>query len=504
MQTDPLLCGIDAGTSRIRAIVFEPDGRPVAEGARPTPIRHLAPGQAEHDAQALWHATLEALRDALAGTDRPSRIRGLAVASVGEAGVLLDARGEPMAPVMAWYDTRPATDLEAFYARIDAARLHAITGLCPDPTFTLPKLLWLKANAPQILARAEAWQSISGWLSARLCGAQAMDFSLASRTLALDLEGRSWSREILEAAGIDAALFGAPAPAGTCLGRLLPDIAAATGLDPGCVVAVAGHDHLCGLLAVDADAPGVLMNSLGTAEALILVVDRPHTDPALGKAGFHQGTIEVDRPLFYVFGGLPTSAAAVEWFRHGPGGGADHGTLTAEADAAAAAGHEVMFLPHLRLGSPPHPDPIGRGAFLGLSDGCDRGALFRAVLEGVALDGAHQIEALKGLGFPAPQRVVAIGGGSRNRLFVQLKADLFGLPVETLEMPEATALGAALLGGLAAGLYPDLATARRGLAVPRQRTLPSMPPDRRAARLATYAAAYEGLRSLHRRLRQDR
>ena len=501
---EPLLCGIDAGTSRIRAIVFDPKGKVVAEADRPTPTRQLAPGAAEHDAAALWQATQAALRDAVAGVDRPGRVRGLAVASIGEAGVLVDGDGLPLAPVMAWYDGRPQGVLESFQRRIDARRLHAITGLCPDPTFTLPKLLWLKETAPEAMARAQAWLSVSGWLSACLCGARAMDHSLASRTMALDLGQRTWSSEILDAAGMAPGLLGDLRAAGTRLGTLLPEVAAATGLSPDCVVAVAGHDHLCGLLAVDADAPGVLMNSLGTAEALILVVDRPHTDPALGRAGFDQGTIEVDRPLWYVFGGLPTSGAAVEWFRQGLGGGADHATLIAEAEAAGAAAHEAMFLPQLRLGSPPFPDPVGRGAFIGLSDGCDRGALFHAVLEGVALDGAHQIEVLKSLGFPAPQRVIAIGGGSRNRHLVQLKADLFDLPVETSGMAEATALGAALLAGLAAGLYPDLETARRGLAVARRTTRPTMPPARRAARLAAYAAAYAGLRPLHARLLGDR
>ena len=159
--------------------------------------------------------------------------------------------------------------------------------------------------------------------------------SLASRTMLLDLERR---RLGTGAAGcVRDPDRPAPADAGQRhqLGPLLPEAAAATGLPADCVVGVGGHDHVCGLIAAGADRPGVLLDSLGTAEALSLVSSAPLTDPALGWDGFNQGAIDVGRPLYYVFGGLPTAAAAVEWFR-GLHGGVDHATLIAEAEAAAA------------------------------------------------------------------------------------------------------------------------------------------------------------------------
>ena len=247
------------------------------------------------------------------------------------------------------------------------------------------------------------------------------------------------------------------------LGTLLPEAAEATGLPPDCVVGVGGHDHICGLLALGADAPGVLLNSLGTAEALTLVVPRPSAAPELLAAGINQGLIRAGREVAYLFGGLPTSAACVEWFRSlWPG--ADHATLIAEAEAVPPGAHEVMFLPQLRLGSPPYPDPVARGGFVGLSECCDRGVLFRALLEGMALDSANQLGLMRGVAGPeGVRRVVATGGGTRNPLLLRLKASLFGLPVEVCDMPEGTCLGAALLGGLAAGIWRDLDEARAGL-----------------------------------------
>ena len=318
----------------------------------------------------------------------------------------------------------------------------------------------------------------------------------------LDLQQRTWATPLLEAAGIPSTLLPPPVASATALGCVRPEVAAATGLPADCVVGVGGHDHVCGLIAAGADRPGVLLDSLGTAEALSFVSEAPLTDPALGWDGFNQGVIEVDRPLYYVFGGLPTAAASVEWFR-ALYAGVDHATLIAEADAAPAGSDGVLFLPHLRLGSPPFPDPIGRGAFLGLSAATSRGALFRALLEGIALDGANILKAMqKHLGIDAPERILAIGGSTRNHVLMRLKATAYGTPIAVLDLPDTTCLGAALLGGLAAGVFDDLADARSRLTVPVRLVQqdPGWSEGQRVQRQLIYAAAYSALRPLHARL----
>jgi xylulokinase len=498
----PILCGIDAGTSQIRAILFEADGRVVAHAAEPTPVRELGPGSAELCPEELWRVTVSLLRRIASEVPSPTAIRSVAVASVGEAGVVLDADGQPLAPIMVWYDTRTTDELERLLATIGFEQIHRITGLCPDPTFSLMKLLWLKRHEPERFVAARRWLNVADYLAWRLSGEQASDLSLASRTALLDIERRTYATPLLEAAEIPAGLLPPLLPSGTRLGRLRPELARVTGLPDDCVVGVGGHDHVCGMLAAGADRSGVLFDSMGTAEALTFVQEGPLRDPALGWDGFNQGVLEVDRPLYYVFGGLPTAAAAVEWFRR-VHDAADHAALIAEAEAAPWGSDGVMFLPHLRLGSPPFPDPIGRGAFVGLSAATSRGDLFRAVLEGIALDGANILGImLRNLGVSRPERILCVGGSTRNELLMRLKATAYGVPLAVLDLPDATCLGAALLGGLAAGIYPDLADAHARLAVPTRLVPPEADWDESARheRQAVYAAAYATLRPLHARL----
>lgn len=499
-MAEALLTGIDAGTTRIRAIVFTQGGRVVAEGSRATPVERPRPGWAEHDARALWQATCGALRDATARVDQPGRIRSVAVASFGEAFVALDARGEPTCPVIAWYDERPVAELARLEAGIGKDRLHALTGLSADPTFSLCKLLWLKDHQPDALARTRLWLNGAHYLAWRLSGVPASDLSLASRSLALDIHRRRWAQELIGEVGLDPATFAEIRPCGARLGTVTAEAAAATGLPADCTVGVAGHDHIMGALASGALARGVLLDSMGTAEALTLALAGPSAEPEMGRRGYSQGVVEVARPVHYVFSGLPTSGACIEWFRGLFGAEVAHERLIAEAEAVPPCCHGATFLPDLRGRISPVPDPLARGAWFGLGADHGRGALYRAVLEGLAFEARQTVDALTELpGMPAIERVRAIGGNTRNRLLMAIKAAVYGRPIVAALMPEATALGAALMGGLAAGLFPDLPSALAGL-VSSWREIEPHPPW-----LAAYDAhyhqiyrpAYAALRPLH-------
>jgi xylulokinase len=500
MSDDRLIAGVDAGTTRIRALVFTPDGRVVAEGSRATPVARPRPGWAEHDAEALWQATCGALSDATSRTERPDRIRGIAVASVGEAFVTLDREGRPTCPVIAWYDERPSVQLARLAAEIGKERLYALTGLSADPTFSLCKLLWLKDNQPEALARTCLWLNVAHYLAWRLCRVPSADLSLASRSLALDLHARRWAEDLIRDLGLSPAMFAEIQPCGQRLGAVSGEAAAATALSTECVVGIAGHDHLMGALATGSLAPGVLLDSMGSAEGLTLALEASSMEPEIGCRGYSQGVVEVAQPIPYIFGGFPASGASVEWFRALFGRQAPHAQLIAEAEAVPPGCHGLTFVPDLRGRLSPTPDPLARGAWFGIGADATRGALYRALLEGLACEARQSVDALTELpGLPRIEAVRAIGGSSRNRLLLAIKAAVYGRAIAAAAMPEATALGAALLGGLAAGVFTDLPSAVAGLAQHYSATLPRAdwvePYDAHYRRI--YRPAYARLRPLH-------
>ncbi len=460
---DPLLVGLDVGTTSIKAVVYEPDGRAVGRAAVPTPTHYPRPGWAYYLADDLWTAAVTVLREALAAVPDPGAVAGIAVASVGEAIVPLDAEGEPTAEVIAWFDTRTRPQAAWLDRTVGKDVLFARSGVSLQPIFSLCKLLWLRDERPEAWARTTRWLMLGDWLAWKLSGVAAANYSNASRTLMLNLHTLAWDGETLAAAGIDPGLLAPLAPGGTPLGRVTPEAARETGLPETCVVATGGHDHVCGALAAGVTEPGQMLNSLGTAEAVFMPLDRPLTDPQAGRQGYTQGAHVVGgRP--YVFAGQYTSGACVAWVRDLVGTGEEYATLLAEAAEAPPGSLGVCFLPHLRLANPPHDDPKSRGAFVGLSTDVRRGALVRATLEGLAFETRATYEPL--FAYPEvtrPATVRVIGGGTRNDLLMGIKATVMGQPLTVVDAEEATALGAAILGGLGADVYPDVAEALASL-----------------------------------------
>ena len=462
-ENGDLLVGIDVGTSSIKALVFDSAGREAARASVPTPTHYPRPSWAYYRAGELWESTADALRRALDRIGDRSRISGVAVASIGESAVALDAHGEPTYDAIAWFDRRTDPQLEWLLSRVGPDRLTAVTGLSAQALFGLCKVLWLRDNEPDAFARTVSWLNVADYVAYRLCGVKATDYSLASRTMALDIRRREWSRDLLGEAGIPVGLFAPLVPSGQSLGPVLPEAAQATGLPEHANVSAGGHDHVCGALAVGVTDPGTLLNSLGTAEANFISLAHPPAGSELGRQGFCVGAHVVpDR--YYVLGGIYTSGASIEWLRGVLGKDLDYGTLIAEAEGVPPGSLGVSFLPHLRLANPPYNDQKSRGAFVGLSADAARGVLFRAVLEGLAFESRLILEALGSHhAVPPLQDIHAIGGNTRNRLLMQIKATVLNRTFILADIEEAVALGAALLGGLGAGVYPSVAAALGGL-----------------------------------------
>jgi xylulokinase len=230
-----------------------------------------------------------------------------------------------------------------------------------------------------------------------------------------------------------------------------------------------------------------MLNSLGTAEAIFLPLDRAIRDPRMGAEGYTQGC-HVVPGRYYAFAGQYTTGASIAWANEVLGGDVPLETLLEEADAVPTGSHGVAFLPHLRLANPPVDDPRSRGAFVGLHTDTKRGALLRAVLEGLALESRQSLQGLVAHdGVPRPREAVAIGGVTRNALLMRIRASALNLPYVVADAPEATALGAAMLGGIGSGVYRDADDALSHVAVPVHRVEP-VPSD-----AALYDRLYDGV-----------
>jgi xylulokinase len=462
MTAEPLLVGADVGTTNIKVVAFDRSGRAVAHASTPTPTHYPRPRRAHYDPEELWQSFVTALRRVTDGLDDAGRVVGIAVASMGEAAVPLDADGRPTHEIIAWFDGRAQPQAERLGRIFGQDRLFGLTGLSLQPIFGLCKLLWIRENEPDAFDRTASWLNMADYIAFRLSGVPATDYSLASRTLALDLQRLRWAEELLQEVDISPGLFAPLQPSGSPLGPVTPEAAEATRLPRSTQVAVGGHDHVCGALATGVTELGTMLNSLGTAEAIFLPLEHPLTDPEVGHQGYTQGAHVAGQ--YYVFGGQYTSGASVEWFRDVLGDGADYEMLISEAEKVPPGSLGVFFLPHLRLANPPYDDPASRGAFVGLSTDVTRGALFRAVLEGLAFDSRNSLEPLLAHSSVEKLRAIyAIGGGTQNRLLMSIKATVLDRTVTVVGVEEATSLGAAILGGIGADVYADVPSALKEL-----------------------------------------
>ncbi|MGI9595100.1 MAG: FGGY-family carbohydrate kinase [Acidimicrobiales bacterium] len=398
--------GLDLGTTGIKAVAFDGDDRELAVAVVPTPTHRLSSGGAEYDANELWSAASQVLR---AVTDRLQesghRAAAVATASMGESGVLIDGRGEPVAPIIAWFDTRTEPQAVWWRDHVGVERTHRIAAIPPRATFGATKMLWMKENRPEAWAAGRRWLNMADWAAYRLTGVMATDHSLASRTMLFDLAARRWSHELLDAAGLDGSLLAPLVPSGAAVGQVTEEAAVETGLAPGIVVGAGGQDHVCAALALGVTEPGTMLDSIGTAEAFFLVTEAVDRTGRVAGAGIGQGAhVEPDRT--YAMAGLSQGGGRIDDRRRSLGLDWEAFLLTPEAEA---------------------------------------------VIDDVASEGQELIATLMAVTGTATIRHLATGGGSRNDRLIERKIELGGHAIELAAITEATALGAARLGRRALG-----------------------------------------------------
>jgi xylulokinase len=501
MLDHDLVLGLDVGTTNLKCLALDDTGTIIAQESEPTPRSHPRSDWTDFEPGPLWEAACRIIRAVVSQLEHREAVKGIAVSSLAESVVPIDSQGQFLAPAIAWFDPRTVPEYEWIRDRVGYETLFRVSGLNPDPMFGICKILWVKNHNPAAFQKVRHWLHLADYVAFRLCGIPATDPSLACRTLAYDLNRGIWSSEILEAVGVAASSMPPVCKSGTPLGTVTPSSATATNLPESTVVSVGIHDHPGGAFAAGALKAGVLFDSIGTSESLNSLLRKPLFDPRIPAQGLAQGAIWIDEPTCYLTGGLLTAGAAVEWFRRELGGSADIGELVAEAGAAEEA--IPVFLPHLVRSLTPHPDAQAAGAFIGIRSMTTRGAMFRAVLEGLAFEARAIADAMVTVGgLPTFQKILTIGGSLQNRLLTQLKADVYGFEIDVSQVREAVSLGAALLAGLGCGMFADAAAAVR---IAHREQIRVEPNPERSKRLQAryqevYRDLYGQLRTAHHRL----
>jgi len=447
------IVGVDVGSQSVKVVLCSPEGEEIAAAACPCAMHYPASGWAEQSPLEWEVGIATAVRRAVAEAGVvPADVTHLGLACQVDGVVPVDGRLRPLRPAIIWLDRRATAQARSLEERLGAERIFAISGLNCDASHIAPKLMWLRDMEPDTYRQARLLPPVAGYLTGWLTGVAAQDHANASSTLLYDIRSRRWSSALLEATGIDPALLAPIVPAHATLGRLTPAAADALGLTERCaVVAGTGDDHAAALGAGVA-LPGVVVDVAGTAEPVGAVAAEPVFDPErLVETHAHavDGMLFLENPGF-VSGGSTAWLARVL--------GAEQERVFAWAAEAPPGADGVLFVPALSGATAPRWDDRMRGAFQGLAMNHDRAHLCRAVLEGCAFALRDIVDRLSDLGLAGPE-IRVVGGGSRSALWMQIKADVTGYPMRPVLSREPTALGAAMLAAVGAGVFGDAAEA---------------------------------------------
>ena len=514
-----LLIGLDIGTTAVKAGVFDAAGRQLAAVGCEYALLHPAPDRAELDPRTYWTAAVTAVRGALAacGAGAGARVAALAVSSQGETVIPVDARGGPVGPALVWLDNRAVDEARELGSRFDPSTVYAVTGV-PDmnPTWSACKIAWWRRHEPSVFAAAARFLWVSDFVLHRLTGRFVTDGGVACTSLLVDIRpggSGAWWAPMLDAVGIDASRLPDLARPGDVVGGLSADAAEALGLPVGVPVVAGGMDQGAGAVGVGNFGAGadVISESTGGALTIQASVLRADGDPTRQTPVYIHSA-----PGAYLYCPVcNTGGMAFTWFRDqfgadevaraaasaaaGTGGPSAYDLLTALAATAPAGSDGVILLPHLAGAFSPEYVAEARGVLYGLTLHHTRAHVARAVLESVAFMLRRNLE-LVALAGARGTEIRSHGGGARSAFWNQVKADVCGLPVVTMDGEDAAVRGDAMLAGVATGIHPDLVSAAAAMIAPGRRFEPN--PANRAVyddAYATYVSLFDALRPVFER-----
>ncbi len=452
----PYLLGLDISTTGAKALLIDHAGAVVASHNTPQALSTPKPLWSEQNPADWWQGMVASIRALLDASGAADDIAAIGLTGQMHGLVCLDVEGAVLRPAILWNDQRTQTECDRITEAVGAARLIQLTGNRALTGFTAPKLLWVRTHEPEVYARIAHILLPKDYIRYMLTGGYATDLAGAAGTLLLDVAGRRWSDAMLAALDIPAAWMPQTHEGTAITGVVSVTCAAHTGLKVGTPVVGGGGDQAAGAVGVGAVTPGVVSLVLGTSG----VVFAPLGSYAYEPGGRLHAFCHALPGAWHFMGVMLSAAGSLQWFRDTLAPGEDFGPLTAAAAEVAPGCDGLQFLPYLSGERTPHPDPLARGAFVGLTLRHTRAHLTRAVMEGVAFGLRDGFELVRASAAGRTIRQVRVsGGGAKSRLWRQIMADVLGAPLVMVDAPEGAAYGAALLAGVGVGVWGDVAEA---------------------------------------------
>ena len=491
-----LVLAIDAGTTGVRSMIFRPDGEVVAKAYQEFQTHYPNPSWVEQDADSWWSATCQTLAQCLKTGVNPDDIIGLSVTNQRETVVPVDESGHPVRRAIVWQDRRTIDQCSWIREQVPVEEIYSTTGLTVDPYFTAPKILWIKQNEPETFRSTHKFLLVHDYIVFRLTGRAITDHSNASRTMLFDVSKAEWSNRLLDSFGIPDDKLPEPLISGSHVDMVSAKAAKESGLSEATAVVAGGGDQQCAALGVGVVRRGRIKSTTGTGTFMLAFSNSLRLDSerrVLCSRHVVPGAFVVEASMF-------TTGSALRWFRDQLGSaevgiakdlGVDPYEILTEGAAAVPPGSEgIIHIPHLVGAGAPYWNPHARGVFAGLALGHTRAHLVRSILEGVSYEMRTNLDVMRELKLPT-EEVRVTGGAARSEFWMQIQADVLGIPVIRTKMEEATALGAAILACNGVGLFKSLAHAAEEMVRP-SKTLKPTKENR-----AVYDRAFERYKKLY-------
>ncbi|MFC3038692.1 xylulokinase [Virgibacillus xinjiangensis] len=444
--------GVDLGTSAVKVLLINQDGVVTQEVSKDYPLYQERTGYSEQDPRDWVDQTIKALSDLTRQFEGdPTDIEGISFSGQMHGLVLLDDRNEVLRNAILWNDTRTTQECNEIYERVGKDRLLDITKNLALEGFTLPKILWVKNNEPDLFKEAQTFVLPKDYVRYRLTDMLHMEYSDAAGTLLMDVKQKEWSREICETLDIHPDICPPLVHSFDEVGTITSEVAEMTGLNPSTRVFAGGADNACGAIGAGILEEGKTMASIGTS-GVVLSYEESGDKDFQGKAHyFNHGT----RDGYYTMGVTLAAGYSLSWFKDVFAKDVAFEELLAEVDTVPPGSNGLLFTPYIVGERTPHVDPDIRGSFIGMDASHRMEHFARSVMEGITFSLKESLEIFRESG-KTIDTVVSIGGGAKNESWLQLQADIFNTRVVKLTSEQGPGMGAAMLAAYGCGWFETL------------------------------------------------